>query len=69
MKIVILYSDCSDPTPTSGNVSSTNFSVGSSVKISCDTSYKLIGDSEIQCQINSTWSDNPVCERIGKLFF
>ncbi|XP_053397249.1 uncharacterized protein LOC123551743 isoform X2 [Mercenaria mercenaria] len=60
-----VINNCSDPTPESGNVNSTNnFEYGSVIEVTCIPGYKILGNSPITCLANSTWSDTPRCEQI-----
>ncbi|XP_053398183.1 sushi, von Willebrand factor type A, EGF and pentraxin domain-containing protein 1-like [Mercenaria mercenaria] len=59
-----VINNCSDPTPESGNVDSTDFQYGSVIEVTCVEGYKINGNSSIICQANSTWSNIPVCDQI-----
>ena len=55
---------CSAPVvPDNGNVSYTSLSANSSVYFTCNTGYKLIGNTNITCPPNGQWSnvDVPSC--------
>ena len=56
--------DCPDPgTLTNGTKVGTDYSQGMSVNFSCDTGYRLIGEQQITCNTNGTWSSaTPTCQ-------
>jgi hypothetical protein len=58
-------SDCGDPSPVSGSANTSTFTYGSFVGITCDDGFTINGNSEIQCQPDGTWSDNPTCDPSG----
>ncbi|XP_053386927.1 uncharacterized protein LOC123542089 isoform X2 [Mercenaria mercenaria] len=47
-----------------GFLNSTATNYGAVVLVSCDRDHKLIGNSDIICQVDGSWSDMPVCSII-----
>lgn len=61
--VFVAYRCDSLQAPLHGSIASHNFSVGSAATFSCDEGFRLAGASDVKCQSNSQWSDNPpVCE-------
>ncbi|XP_052245881.1 uncharacterized protein LOC127854853 isoform X2 [Dreissena polymorpha] len=53
--------DCGDPTPDHGTVNTTETTIGTVVKISCNHGYVLSGTSIIKCNADSAWSESATC--------
>ncbi|XP_060557237.1 sushi, von Willebrand factor type A, EGF and pentraxin domain-containing protein 1-like, partial [Ruditapes philippinarum] len=55
---------CPSPKPTNGSINSTSTHYLAAVTVTCDDGYNLIGDSEIRCELDATWSSSPTCKLI-----
>lgn len=64
--VVIL--DCGDPTPYKGLSNDTRTTYGTVVSIACIDGTPVTGNSTIICQSDGTWSENPVCDDLGKFY-
>lgn len=68
MSYVPFISECEDVIIVNGFVNSTATHYDASVRMECNNSYKLIGDSVITCLLNGSWSSPyPVCSLIGMI--
>ena len=68
---IFLEGDCPDPgTPTNGTKVGTDYNEGSSVNFTCDIGYTLMGEQEITCNANGTWtSATPTCQGLIFKFY
>ena len=63
MYILISVNCRNPPNLTNGRITSQSGTVGGSVATySCDSGYKLVGNSGIVCQDDTTWSTLPQCQ-------
>ncbi|XP_053387316.1 uncharacterized protein LOC128551050 [Mercenaria mercenaria] len=62
--VSVVCTDCGDPKPEHGFINSTFTNYGSAVHVTCEKDFNLIGDFEIICQLNGTWSNLPICKLI-----
>ena len=52
-------------TPSNGYVSSNKIVSGTTVTFNCADGYRLMGESELECFANGSWSNSePSCESI-----
>ncbi|XP_060568314.1 CUB and sushi domain-containing protein 1-like [Ruditapes philippinarum] len=53
--------DCGDPTPINGSISTGSTTYLTTLNVSCDTGFELVGSESITCQADSRWSEYPTC--------
>ena len=59
--------DCGAPSGiTSGSVTSTGTTFGSTATYACNTGYSMTGSATITCQASSSWETAPTCTIKGK---
>ncbi|XP_060591771.1 sushi, von Willebrand factor type A, EGF and pentraxin domain-containing protein 1-like [Ruditapes philippinarum] len=62
--VSVVCTECPSPKPTNGSINSTSTHYLAAVMVTCDNGYNLIGDSEIRCELDATWSSSPTCKLI-----
>ncbi|XP_060602666.1 scavenger receptor cysteine-rich type 1 protein M130-like, partial [Ruditapes philippinarum] len=62
--VSVVCTECPSPKPTNGSINSSSTHYLAAVTVTCADGYNLIGDSEIRCELNATWSSSPTCKLI-----
>jgi CUB/sushi domain-containing protein len=61
-----ILSDCGDPTPLNGSISTGVTTYLATLNVSCNIGFELVGSESITCQADSRWSEYPTCAAKGK---
>ena len=70
--VILVAGICSEPqTPTNGQKTGSDYSLGAQVTFSCSDGYSLVGSSSLNCEASGStvnWSGNiPTCQGTSDL--